>query len=509
MPPTVSAITRRNVLCSMAAVPLAHLLSGCSSGSSSTGSSTPVQTVPGTPTTASFGAAQSIPSSLFGLNESGNFTQYDGNSGFASIFASLRPAILRYPGGEIGNWFDLSTGLVLTNANPAPPSDLSGYNNNPGYTTTQLAAFLADTGATPTIVLNLLTGNMSTQITALQSAKAAGIPINYLELGNEFYLDTLAGATPYTQVFPTPASYVSVANQYAAALKAAFPSVKLGVPVWGDSGGASREAGWNAGVIPNLKNIDALIIHTYQDPTFGATSSSYPGTTAAQATETAGFTATGGVQTVLAMATNISSQQAVVSAYPGFQVWITESNLRDFVGSIAGTWCHGLYAALRLLKFLELTNLNLALLHSVTGSLLYAQINTASGTVAGLTNSPTLAANTLTATGYATQLLFAAAAGCTAAQPISFSVNPPQTTSAGGTVPSLYGWSFGNGATAVVLNLSPTEYALSIPATGFSGSATQISGNPLSFVGSTTPLTIASSPVASPLSLPAYSITVL
>jgi hypothetical protein len=495
----------------MAAVPLAHLLSGCSSGTASTGSSgTPVPTVPGTPTTAAFGSAQSIPGSLFGLNESGNFTQYDGNTGFSSIFASLHPAILRYPGGEIGNWFDISTGLVLTNANPAPPSDLSGYNNNPGYTPTQLGAFLADTGATPTIVLNLLTGNMASQITALQSAKAAGIPIDYLELGNEFYLDTLAGATPYSQVFPTPASYVTVANQYAVALKAAFPSVKLGVPVWGDSGGGSREAGWNAGVIPNLKNIDALIIHTYQDPSFGgATSSSYPGTTAEQTTETAGFSATGGVQTVLAMATDISSQQAVISAYPGFQVWITESNLRDFVGSIAGTWCHGLYAALRLLKFLELSNLNLALLHSVTGGLLYAQINTASGTVAGLTNSPTLAANTLTATGYALQALFAAAAGHTAAQPISFSVNPSQTTSVGGTVPSLYGWSFGNGATAVVLNLSPTEYALSIPVTGFSGSATQISGNPLSFVGTTTPLTIASLPVASPLSLPAYSLTLL
>ena len=113
------------------------------------------------------------------------------------------------------------------------------------------------------------------------------------------------------------------------------------------------------------------------------------------------------------------------------------------------------------------------------------------------------------------QIIFQAARKQSAAQPLDFSANPSQTGSSGGTAPSLYGWAFGSGASAsaVVLNLSATLYALTFAQSGlFSGAAyMQLSGNPADYIGTPSSLTSArgSFQASLGLALPAHSITLL
>ena len=395
---------------------------------------------------------------------------------------------------------------MLSNPNPPPPSgQIGAFSAPPGFTFSALEDLLTQANAQPTIVLNLLTGDMQSQIADLQNA-ASTVMIGKIELGNEFYLNGVRG-DQYVQVFPTVQDYAQTANAWAAAIRAALPSVELGVPVVANDSGTTRESTWNQTLIPLLSSdIEALIPHNYQNLP------NPPFTGASVAADAEALAAPGGVAAVFSLVrVGTDRIKQIAQDWSAYKIWNTETNLRDSVGAVAGTWTHGLYVAYQLLALLETPNIAQALVHAVTDGVEYSAIWSNSGNFPD--SSTQYAQGTFSASGMSMQMVFRAARGQTGAQPIAFSANPSQTGANGGTAPSLYGWSFGSDAAGVVLNLSSTEYALAFSdQSAFAGAAyMQLAGDPTAYVGTPSGLSQAQGrfDVTKGLSLPAYSITLL
>lgn len=460
----------------------------------------------GIPTTAKLGPVVSIPYPLYGFNSGANLAHYIADASFMKVFGSLGPSILRYPGGNSANWFDLNTGLLFQNPNPPPPSgQLKNFTIAPAFTFSALAKLLTQAKAQATIVLNLLTGNMHSQIHDLKRASKL-VAIQKIELGNEYYLNGVHG-DQYTQVFPLVQDFARRANSYAAAIKAVIPSAELGVTVYTYGKGTQRESLWNSTLVPLLsKDINALIPHNYQNPP------DPPFSRSSLEADTRALEEPGGVAAIFSrVRIGTDDIKKIAETWPAYKIWNTETNLRDRVGAIAGTWTHGLYVAYQLLALLGIPNIAQALVHAVTNGTEFSAIWSSSGMFPD--SSTRYARNSLSASGISLQLVFAAARTKSSARQLSFSTNPDQTGANGLSAPSLYGWVFGPRVSSVLLNLSATAYALRFSEGGlFLGATyTQLSGKPTAYIGTPTGLASlhGSFDAESGLTLPPYSITLL
>ena len=501
--PAFAQLTRRRTLQLLATAPILPMISGCSGAASGSSTTPPVNPAPGTPTVATAGSAVSIPYPLYGLNTGDNLSSHMSDTGFLPAVTQLGPSIMRYPGGNSAGWFDISTGSLLTNPTYAPVSEVLSF-NSPAFTFSVLSQILTAASGKATIVLNLLQGNMASQVAALQAA-ASIVPIERVELGNELYLSGLSGLNQYQTTFPTTASYATTANAYAKAIKTVLPLAKIGVCAdTTPSGSSSRETNWNSQLLPLLQGIDAIICHDYQNP------ASKPFTGSSASSDNAALAAPGGPPSIFQEAVTARTQiQAAAATFNGFEVWVTETNLRDTVGGIAGTWAHGLYVAYMQLLLLEVPSIKQALIHALHSGSEYEESHASSGSFPGSTVA--YAQNGLSASGYTSLFVFRAARNNTTAQPLNFNENPSQVAASGGTSTSLYGWTFGNNATCVLLNLSPDTYSASFnSSTLFNGTAyQQLSGSPAGYVGTVTGLTTTSGTYSpsTGISLPPYSIT--
>lgn len=535
----MSNINRRQaVQIFLGGVPLAGLAvaHGAAGSAASTSSTDHSSSAPGTPTTAKLGSSVGIPYPFYGLNSGGNLGPFaqDTNTGkqnpFLPVFTDLGPSILRYPGGNSSGWFDLSNGLLLADPSVMPPPDqLHDFQTPPGFTLSALKTLL-QAAAGPensvveaSIVVNMLTyeqsqsqspppsllTQMQQQIELLTSV-AESLPITKIELGNELYLQGIHG-TQYAQIYPCAKSYATAAKLWVKGLRSALgSSVELGVPVTLDVNSSDpRMSMWNKTVVDMLMtDIDALVAHNYLDPP----NPPFSGTTVSE--ERTELAQNGSVPAIFSQV-NVGIKRVVNLAdmWPSLKIWNTETNFRDDVMGIANTWTHGLYAAYQLLAILEVPNIAQCLLHAVIGAQTeFSTIWTIDGNFPGGSTTQ-YKANTLSATGTTLKMLFGATRNKTSAQPLTFSTNPDQTGSNGNTAPSLYGWAFGSNAACIVLNLSPTAYALSFGGGSlFAGASyTQVSGDPIAFVGTPSNLVVTRGnfSAAMGLTLPAFSMTVL
>ena len=193
-----------------------------------------------------------------------------------TALTNLGPGVIRYPGGAIGNYWDWRAGWFQPNG----PWDgqigydgrvLEPFDNSLG----PFSVALQRTGAQALFVLNMLTvdGRVATsadsqrmlgdQIAFLRAAKSAGISVQRIELGNEFYLSS-ANAPMYSARFPTAASYALEVNDWAAALRAEFPSAQIAaVGANATNVNSTRREGWNAGVLGALSGTEIVTMHPY------------------------------------------------------------------------------------------------------------------------------------------------------------------------------------------------------------------------------------------------------
>ncbi len=182
---------------------------------------------------------------------------------FLAQLAKLSPGIMRL-GGTSTMWIDWRTGQFLDRPD-LPRAFRNNRATRKGLTLADEAAVMQATGATPMFDLNIVTSTLDDQLNMLHEAEALGMPVRYVELGNELYD---ASMPIYTEKFPTGADYAIEANKWIPAIRREFPNVKIAVSGWDDSNPATarypgRVRRWNAGLLGIVHGEDAVVIHTY------------------------------------------------------------------------------------------------------------------------------------------------------------------------------------------------------------------------------------------------------
>lgn len=176
-------------------------------------------------------------------------------------------------------------------------------------------------------------------------------PLQFVELGNEFYL------RGQTCGFTHAADYANRVNQFMSLVRSTPGLEHLRFGVVGsafnyetnlNNENGCRRFTWNAELLPLLSHLqtgDALTFHLY--PTTGIAASQAPNVTVND------------VPTLMRRAYEVtqtfaSNELNVLAAYPHLEAWITEYNLTDPAFKIHGSWSHGLFLALMTLRFLEM-----------------------------------------------------------------------------------------------------------------------------------------------------------
>lgn len=374
-----------------------------------------------------------------------------GNQSFIDSVQNLNIQLIRYPGGTESQYFDWQTGRSVpaslwTNGTLFNHSYI-GTAPHISYPLSELHYFYQQTGIKPVFCLNMLTKTLSNQIQMLQTAASLGIPVHYIELGNELYFNV----TDFTNKYPNPIDYVlDVKNNWIPQLSSLFPNAKIavigsydGLTDLNNNTVPPRIYTWNDTLFAQNVGAAGITFHYYIPP--NTTTLSNPNITQALAAPFKHW------QTM-----KINTVDKVTN---GMECWITEYNLNDgnqTTYSIASSWTHGLYTAALFSQMLEEPKITMLLNHQITGSPAFASL--ASYTPFGDTLT-----NRLTAEGNAMRLIHQAVKGNNTATKLNFSNNPTITVNTTN-YPSLIGWVFDNGADKelYLLNLSNTNFTLDL-----------------------------------------------
>ncbi len=201
-----------------------------------------------------------IPATGYGLNSA----VWDSQMNAPAVQTLLQQAgvrMLRYPGGSYGDiyhWQD----------NTAP----GGY-VAPGTDFDSFMGTVQKIGAQPILIANYGTGTPAEAAGWVRYANVTkGYGVRYWEIGNETYGNGYYGADweADNHASKSPAAYAQNVIQYADAMKAVDPSVKIGAVLtlpgnWPDSVVASGDSGdWNKVVLSTAgPAIDFVIVHWY------------------------------------------------------------------------------------------------------------------------------------------------------------------------------------------------------------------------------------------------------
>lgn len=369
------------------------------------------------------------------------------------------PGTLRWPGGTVANYWDGRRGWFQ------PGGPWPGQTGPDGQVLPRLdlglpafAGAARTVGARPVFVLNLLTtqGRLGTpaddpqqrreQIALLRAAAAEGLPVDRVELGNEFYLPGGERGPhwgDYEIRYPDVAAYAEQVRAWLPPLRRAFPGVRIAA-VGADAltRVAPRRGTWNDGVLSGAPGIDALTLHLL--PALRDPSDTYESV----------------VERAWTTVQAVRRHEVAEAAALGKRTWISEFNVPDRTPDLrfAGTWAHGLANAVLALSLLEEPRVELALLHNVLGDAVAgAHFTTTQGFHAPEPATTPLAH---TATGATLAAVQRTARGATRVRPLSF---PGAPVLAGGS-PGLVGSAFSGpaGTSAVVVNGSAQAVRLDV-----------------------------------------------
>jgi hypothetical protein len=440
------------------------------------------------------------------------------NSQFHHAVNQLSPKMLRIPGGIIGDYWDWRRGGVVQDLSELPP--MLKQNRIREYTGSKLENIkvgLEATNTIPLFTLNMLTSDLNSQIAMLRQARKIGIPVKYIELGNEYYEDR----EKYRAIFPTPEDYDSTVNQWLSVLKQEFPEAKIsliGVIPKLRPRNSNRENDWNNALLnSSLKKADAIALHFYGPSGLSRgpnTINDYP------------FFDSENVPRILAAPfffwrkIQNSEQFKTIPSYK--QIWITEYSLfepveRQQSPKVVGSWTHGMYTLAMSLLFLEDKRVNSICNHVLIGNSQFGAIFADEKAIGmNVFINPSQRVSTypfsLSATGSALRFLGNATKDMTKATKINFSHNPFLMVGNGFQYSALYGWKFSNGrdSRAVIMNLSNQNLKIDLSSL-FTQTVNyeQISGNPRDLVTGNGILNETQGSISGQINLPAYSVTQL
>jgi Cellulose binding domain/Fibronectin type III domain len=209
-----------------------------------------------------------IPSTAYGINQA----VWDGQMNTPASVTLMRQAgigMMRYPGGSYGDIYHWQT-------NTAPGGYVAPGTDFDSFMATAKAA-----GAQPILIANYGSGTPQEAADWVRYANITkGYGVKYWEIGNEIYGNGYYGADWETDnhTSKSPAAYAANLLQYASAMKAVDPSVKIGAVLtlpgnWPDSVVGSGDSGdWNHTVLSDAgQAIDFVIVHWYPSGSGAAT----------------------------------------------------------------------------------------------------------------------------------------------------------------------------------------------------------------------------------------------
>jgi hypothetical protein len=406
---------------------------------------------------------------------------------------------VRYPGGDAGNYWDWQTGTDYPRGNAVATDD----------SLSDLARLHQATGAVPIYNLNVmsldneyvdsssLSSAIENQMQMLSAASSLGLPVDYLELGNEFFWTEADDDT----VFPTAADYASTMDEWTARLRSEYPDTPIAAVASIPYATDPRTKTWNAAVIGKVRDTQAVTLHRYESIIDGGM---WDGTSP-DAVPSYAFTDWESIE---------AGELKPVESH-GLRAWITEfGGFADCTSDahFTGTWLEGLYQSEMAIQFLSNNTVDQIDLYNIMGStssLIFQ--NSSSYWDSCLSKNITFhgTPGELTATGQAYALFGSAIRDARSVYPVTFPDAPVIDPGSGvAPYPSLTGIAFtGEGKQWILVNLGPKPITLSYPAMG-DGVIESLSAPSLTtVVSSEKVLTHSSAPFCGrDFTIPAYSV---
>lgn len=476
------------------------------------------------PLAVSLGETRAISPDFVGFN--GNLTQFDApwsQENLVTAFKQMHPGSLRYPAGTIGNYWDWDKGWI---ADDVPDHLMIPWvveQNLPQspkrYTLENLADMYHATSVDVVFMLNMLTRDLDHSLRNLRRARDLGIPIKYIELGNEFYFNLPLE----TQVYPTPEDYGKACAIWMAALKPEFPEAQFAV-VAGGPRRSERHHNWDERVLAHATGADAITIHTYTSTGLaGLEGEEIAGQEAVTETDTLRtpearqqaildrLNTPTGYADLIATAHSAARRWEGHPMPEGGEIWMTEWNLRGDDDPIRGTWANTLFISVFYHTFLESGVVNLSHYHNLIGTLFPAVFTNETGYAHVQIKDVPTRPWAMTAGGLASALFGEAMTNRTAATPLRFAEIPP-LMHAGQTLPRLVGWHFAGReqpASVLLVNFGSTPQRLDLAALNLQAATFQQFHAALdTYVIGTDNLSTQTGTLGPSLTLPPYSITV-
>lgn len=442
--------------------------------------------------------------------------------GFIEKVKDLHPGVIRYPGGTVASYWDWKTGLLMENIELR-----DGWKNIEPKNPIKLEdlKFACDkTGAKPVFVLNMMNSTIGNQMEMLREAKKIGLPVEYVELDNEIYL----GEAFYVKKYASGKDYANEANNWIKMIKKEFPGVRIAAVGSSIKEGAAKKEkkyaertnNWNRDVMSVLKGADALTFHIYGGSGLNYLANKSAGDEDSEvvddkiSTLQSAFDKPGSDSFILGspfLRWNNASIYDYKILPEGMKAWVTEYNLFEREGVMAGTWIHGLYAVSQTLLFMENPLTELICFHNLTTSAQFAAIfNNDQGFAKAYLKKKNKPFN-YTAAGYCLALSGKAMSEGGVANKLKFSNNTMRTAARGQQYPSLNGWIVKgkSGKKIILTNLSNKEATADFTKI-ISGNATwtQVSSDPRKQIASDTDVT-KSNGTGVKIVVPPYSVTLI
>jgi len=252
-----------------------------------------------------------IPGTAYGLNSA----VWDSQMNVPQVQGLLQQAgvrMLRYPGGSYGDIYNWQN-------NTAPGGFVA-----PGTDFDSFMGTVQKIGAQPILIANYGSGTPQEAAGWVQYANVTkGYGVKYWEIGNELYGNGYYGADWETDNHASkgPAAYAQNVLQYANAMKAVDPTIKVGAVLtlpgnWPDGVVGSSDSGdWNKIVLSTAGSaIDFVIVHWYPSASIGSAVLNQPEQVAGE----------------LAQLRQEINQYAGANG-PGIQVALTETDSNNFM----------------------------------------------------------------------------------------------------------------------------------------------------------------------------------
>ncbi len=388
---------------------------------------------------------------------------------FRESTASLRPAILRYPGGTTANHWDWKSGW-FQNA-PTTPPELANINPKGTIRAEEFKLGTDASKAEGLFNINFQYSTLAYELKGLQHAESLGFAIRYIEIGNEHNLKI-------SNQYIAPEVYAAGVKIWCDTLKKYFPQAKICAV----GGAPPATPGWHDSIFARSPKMDALAFHVYLGA--GNTDSTLNAPRA------------------LSIPFGQLGQRYTLSKFPSvpdsIEIWVTEFNLGENLAGMprqhAETWTHGLYVASMIHLFLENPKITMIINHNLTNQMEFAAISPFD--------------HHISANGVIMKLIGEVSKGMSTAVRLSFG-SLPQQQSGTTLFPKLIGWKFVKGTEerGLIINLSSDTILCDLQGVfGLSSAVRQSWSDPLKKISGSADLQYSTGSSASPAAIMPYSV---